>query len=361
MSMRANRAHFSSNALIRNQGLSSIAGLGLLLLAVDSVLTALSFAATDSERALQWYRWRFVPLAFTPGIWLAFSVTYARGNYATFWRRWSLVIGLFCLGVPAVALLFQEALFTATQSGLRIGWAGRAVHVCLVVGATAVLMNLERTFRAAVGLMRWQLKYMVIGLATLFLVRIYTSTQFLIFSVLNPSLDTLNAAALAICSCLGFFSLRRARGFALDLYPSPTLVYRSFAVLLVGGYLFAIGVLAKAIAVFGGSSSFSFQAFVLLLALVLLGVLTLSDRVRLWVKRFVSQHLRKPVYDVRKLWRTFSEATAGRVEEGDLCRVAVRWITETFEVLAVTIWLVPQRGGPLAFGASTALGDKDAD
>jgi putative PEP-CTERM system histidine kinase len=202
---------------------------------------------------------------------------------------------------------------------------------------------------------------MIIGLATLFLVRIYTSTQFLIFSVVNPALDTLNAAALAICAVLGFFSLRRARGFALDLYPSPTLVYRSFAVLLVGGYLFAIGVLAKAIAMFGGSSSFSFQAFLLLIALVILGLLSLSDRVRLSVKRFVSQHLRKPVYDVRKLWRTFSEATAGRVEEADLCRVAVKWIAETFEVLSVTIWLVPQRGGPLAFGASTALSEKEAE
>jgi putative PEP-CTERM system histidine kinase len=335
--------------------------LGLVLLAVDSAFTALSFAATDPEQALRWYRWRFIPLAFTPGIWLAFSVTYARGNFESFWRRWLPIIAVLCMAVPAVALLFQDELFSQTKTGLHLGGAGRVVHVCLVVGATAVLMNVERTFRAAVGLMRWQLKFMVIGLATLFLVRIYTSTQFLIFSVINPALDTLNAAALAICCVLGFVSLRRARGFALDLYPSPTLVYRSFAVLLVGGYLFAIGVLAKAIAIFGGSSSFSFQAFLLLIALVLLGLLSFSDRVRLTVKRFVSQHLRKPVYDVRKLWRTFSEATAGRVEEGDLCRVAVRWLSETFEVLSATIWLVPQRGGPLLFGASTALSEKDAD
>jgi hypothetical protein len=147
---------------------------GLILLGVDAAFGALSLSASDSAAALRWYRWRMVALAFTPGVWLAFSVTYARGNYPAFLRRWMPAVIALLVIVPAIALVFHRDLLHATDRAWRLGNAGRVIHVFLVMGAAAVLMNVERTFRAAVGLMRWQLKFMVIGLATLFLVRVYT-------------------------------------------------------------------------------------------------------------------------------------------------------------------------------------------
>jgi putative PEP-CTERM system histidine kinase len=335
---------------------------GLVLLALDSIFGALSATALDSDATQRWYQWRFIVLAFTPSAWLAFSVTYARGNYTAFWRRWLPAVVLLAIALPAVAILFRENLFDSTApSGWRLGNAGRVLHVFLVLSAAVVLMNVERTFRAAVGLMRWQLKFMVIGVATLFLTRVYTSTEFLIFASVKPSLDTLNGLALIVCAAMGFVSQTRAKGFMLELYPSPTLLYRSFAVMLIGGYLLAIGFLAKLIAYFGTSTNFSLQAFLLLLAAVVLGLLSLSDRVRLHVKRFVSLHLKRPVYDVRKIWSLFSSATAGHMDENQLCRATVNWVAETFDVLSVTIWLMPQRDGTLAFGASTSLSDSDAE
>jgi putative PEP-CTERM system histidine kinase len=346
-------------------GISTLAFVaGLLLLALDSVFGALSLAALtrpDNELARQWYRWRFVALAFTPGVWLAFSVTFARGNSTSFLRRWMPAIVALLVLVPALALWRQKDLFNTGVSAWHLGYAGSIVHVFLVLGAAAVLMNVERTFRAAVGLMRWQLKFMVIGLATLFLVRVYTSTEFLIFSSVNPARDTLNAVALIICAAMGFVAERRAKSFMLELYPSPTLLYRSLAIMLVGGYLLAVGFLAKVLEHFGVGRNFSFQAFVLLAALVLLGLLSLSDRVRLQVKRFVSLHLRRPVYDVQKIWRRFSGATAGHMDENELCRATVNWVAETFDVLSVTLWLVPQRNSALVFGASTSLAESEAE
>src|SRR5688500_11816231 len=110
--------------------------LGLSLLALDCVFAAFSAASSNLDPALKYYRWRFLPLAFTPGIWLAFSVTYARGNYAAFWRRWLPVIVFLCVAVPAVAIFFQDELFEETASGLRLRTGGRIVHVFLVIGAT---------------------------------------------------------------------------------------------------------------------------------------------------------------------------------------------------------------------------------
>jgi putative PEP-CTERM system histidine kinase len=326
---------------------------GLFLFGADSVLGALSVSSSTFDQSSQLHRWRFLPLAFSPGVWLTFAVSYAHGNYNVVLKRW--VPGILALLItPAAALLFYERLFVAAETGFRLGAAGRVIHVLLVLGATAVLMNVERTFRASVGVIRWQFKFTAIGLAALFLTRIYTSTQSLIYSSVDPALDTFNGLALALCSILILVSLARAKRSVFDIYPSPILVYRSFAVLLVGAYLLVIGLLANAAAFWGVRKIFPFQAFVLLIALVLLGILLVSDRVRLQMKRFISRHLRRPVHDVRKIWRTFSEALAGHVDEKELCRATVKWVAETFDTLSVSIWLLPQRNGPLAFGASTA-------
>jgi putative PEP-CTERM system histidine kinase len=323
---------------------------GLLLFAADSALGALSSSALTLGESWRLHRWRFLPLALSPAVWLTFAVSYAQTNHKAVLKRWAL--GIACLLIiPTVALLFQEELFIPVLTGYRLSAAGRVIHVLLVLGATAVLMNVERTFRASVGVIRWQFKFTAIGLAALFLTRIYTSTQWLIYSSIDPSLDTFNALALALCAILILLSLARAKRSVFDIYPSPILVYRSFAVLLVGAYLLVIGLLANASAFWGIRKAFPFQAFVLLVALVLLGIVLVSDRARLQMKRFVGRHLRRPVHDVRKIWRTFSEALAGQVEEKQLCRATVKWVSETFDALSVSIWL--QRGGSLALGGST--------
>ena len=138
--------------------------------------------------------------------------------------------------LPAVAVIWQEQLVAATENGIRLLPAGRVVHVALVLTATAVLMNVERTFRTSVGMMRWQMKFIVIGVAVLMLTRVYTSTQALLFSAAALPLDRLNAAAIGICSVLGLISIKRAHGFMLDLYPASAVPFRSFTLMVVGGY-----------------------------------------------------------------------------------------------------------------------------
>jgi len=58
-------------------------------------------------------------------------------------------------------------------------------------------MNLERTFRASVGTMRWRIKYMMVGLAVLFGAKIYFCSQVLLYSAINLSLVTITATGLS--------------------------------------------------------------------------------------------------------------------------------------------------------------------
>ena len=136
--------------------------------------------------------------------------------------------------------------------------------------------------------------------------------------------------------------------------------HNSLTVLLAGAYLLIVGVFAKVVAFLGGDATFAFKAFVLLVALVLLTVLLLSDRVRLHTRRFVSRHFQRPLYDYRSVWRKFTEETASCVKQTELCQATVKLVADIFQALSVTIWLVDDKRENFVFAASTFLSETTA-
>jgi putative PEP-CTERM system histidine kinase len=119
--------------------------------------------------------------------------------------------------------------------------------------------------------------------------------------------------------------------------------------------------LAEVVVLLGVDIGLPAKAFVLLVAVVGLSVLLFSERSRQRLKRFVSRHFRRPFHDYRQVWASFTERTTSLVEEAALCRTAVHWLSETFQVLSVTVWLTNERKDRLLFGASTALSEAIGD
>src|SRR5262249_36501639 len=108
-----------------------------------------------------------------------------------------------------------------------------------------VLMNLERTLRACVGTMRWRIKFMVLGLGLLFAVRIYTSSQCLLYSAAEVPLQTVDGIALVLACALMGRSLLREGLVNVDVYPSKASLTSSLTILRAGFYLLLVGRLAK--------------------------------------------------------------------------------------------------------------------
>jgi putative PEP-CTERM system histidine kinase len=146
----------------------------------------------------------------------------------------------------------------------------------------------------------------------------------------------------------------------MDVHPSHSVLQGSVTILLVGLYLLLVGVLAKVVAYLGGDSSFAAKALVVLVLLVLLAVLLQSDRVRLYLGRFVSRHFQRPLHDYRAVWRKFTEGTASRVEQADYCRAVVRLVADIFQTLSVAIWVAGDRREKITLGASTGLSERQA-
>ena len=338
---------------------------GMAVLAAERFCLGLSEDGLLPDTVAYWQGWGFCIRSLLPAIWLAFSLTYSRGNYRQFLVKWRYGL-LACFLVPvALAVGFPSELVMLrpdTRGGLLLGLGTPGVLMTLVLLLTAVLvvMNLEATFRATVGTMRWRIKFMVLGLGVLFAVRAYTSSQLLLFRSVHRPLEELDSGALILASLLILRSLIRTGHFEVSVFPSQSVLHNSLTIFLAGAYLIIVGVLAKLVAFLGGGASFERKAFLVLASLVLLTVILLSDRVRLYTKRFVSRHFQRPLYDYRTVWRTFAESTAKCVEQADLCSQVVKLISEIFQALSVSIWLVDEKKEKIAFGASTSISRTDA-
>jgi putative PEP-CTERM system histidine kinase len=333
---------------------------GMLLLGIESLLSGLSLDALLPDEKLRWQLRRLMASSILPGMWLTFSVTYSRGNYREFLTRWRWALAAAFFVPPVIVLGFANDLVVAiaqTPKGawcFGLGHAGIAAKMCFLVSAVVVLANLERTFRAAVGTMRWRIKFMILGLGLLFAVRIYTSSQTLVFRGIDLSLAPLNSGALLVACALILLSLLRAGPDDVSLYPSHSVIHKSLTVGVAGAYLLIVGVFAKIVAFLGGDAAFQVKAFLVLLALVVLAMALVSDRVRLVTKRFVSRHFQRPIYDYRAIWKSFTEATAQCVEPNTLCSAVAKLASDTFQALSVSVWLVNERR-ELVLAASTSL------
>ena len=340
---------------------------GMAVLAIESIFNGLSLNTTSVEEMVYWQDWGLISLSFLPGIWLLFSLSYGRGNYREFLDKWRIFLVLaFLLPVGLVVLFQRKLIVSADQNNaghwiFALGIPGIVLNLLFLLGAVLMLINLERTFRASVGMMRWRIKFMVLGLGVLFVVRACIGSQVHLFHAINLSWQTVNSGALLVACLLILRSLFRVGHFDLDIYPSHSMLQGSLTALLAGIYLLVIGVFAKVVTFGGGDAAFTLKAFAVLTALVLLTILLLSDRVRVHTSRFISRNFQRPSYDYRTVWRKFTEGTAACVTQKELCQASVKLTAEIFQVLSVTMWLVDEKKEQLVFAASTFLSETRAE
>ncbi len=340
---------------------------GMVFLAADSLLIHFSLQAETFDVFIRWRAFRHVAVACLPLPWLLFAVSYSRGNHSHYVQKARSLLLLAALA-PVIPIVWFSEIMTVVDNSdpawngvIVLGWPAKVINGLLVASAVLIVMNLERTYRAAVGVMLWRIKFVVLGLGLLFAVRIYTSSQAILYSVFNPALESFNAGALLLACVLMSISALRAGLFNADIYPSQTVIFRSLTVFIAGLYLVMIGLLANIVTWLGGDPAFPLKAFFILLSLVALGCVLASARLRLVARRFVSRHFDRPLYDYREIWRKFTERTASMTDEISLCRQSVGLVSETLDVLSVTIWLTNEQQSQFVFGASTSVQDEKAD
>ena len=336
-------------------------GVGMILLGLEAFVLGRSFDSITPDRILYWQNWRLTTLMFIPGVWLLFSLVYSRGNSRDFLRSWR-GIWVGSLLVPILLGIWTGGHFlTEAREGvepyqwhLKLNSAGRLLMVLVLTSSILALMNLERTFRASVGTMRWRIKFMILGLAVLLCIHIFTSSQCLLYGHVNFLLSGLNLISLLMAILLMSVSVWRVGLHSQDVYPSQSLLNYSLTGILVGFYLLLVGVLAKVVTLWGGDAAFPLKMFFVLLALVALTILMLSERARQRGRRFISRHLRRPHYDYRLAWTQFTNQTSSLTDLNQFSRVVVKWISDTLGILSINVLVLDESRGRFVLAASSA-------
>lgn len=342
--------------------------LGMLVLALREACVALGAWGTPPLAGLRWPQLGWVMHILLPGSWLLFSLTFARSNDCDFLRKWKWVI-VAAIALPLVVLgVFRQAIFLlpaamayATEPSLSLGRAGSALCIFGIVMAVVILVNLEASLRAARGTKRAQIKFMILGVGTLFAVYIYTTNQAMLFATVSPIMQPLNSFAAVLATLLISVSLARHRLGSVHVSLSPTTLANSFSVLFVGMYLLVVGVMARIISAYGSGQLLPLGAFFVFVALVGLAVVLLSDRVRQRFKHFLGRHVYQARHDYRQGWMTFAERTASVVDVEELCAVVTKMVSETLMVADVTIWLWQDEATKkVRLGGSTVFSEEQA-
>ncbi len=337
---------------------------GMIVFAVEAALNGLSLKASWPEEVARWQAWRLVAAAFVPVCWLLFSLSFGRVSYKEILSKWKWYI-IAISGIPIVlAISLGHSFFRRmpvpdefSYWSIPLGWSGYLFHFFLLLSVVLILMNLERTLRNSTGSIRWQIKFMILGLGGIFAVRIYTLSQALLYRSMEMSLEVFNAAAIILCGFLIIWSLFRLRLLIVDIYLSPSFIYNSITVVVVGIYLIAVGVLAKLISYLKISHPYLIEALFVFLGLFGLAVILLSSRLRELIRRFVSLHFKRPKYDYRTVWTSFTSRTASLTGIKEICGAVTKMVSDTFGVPCVAIWLHEEIQENLTLGGATVFSE----
>ena len=183
-------------------------------------------------------------------------------------------------------------------------------RVLVAVGALVLLHNL---YAGASAPSRKLLKWSAAALAAMWAYHLNLYTIAWFTGALPPELAALRglvAAAIALLLALG----ANARAGDLRLLPSRAVAFQSLSLLLIGGYLLAMMLIARSLSLLGGDLGRLMQVGFVVVAAVAALLWLPSKRLRGWLRVTVIKHLFQHRYDYRAEWLRFTR-TIGRAGE----------------------------------------------
>ena len=152
-------------------------------------------------------------------------------------------------GFGAAVIGFPNALMTTVAETGEVAFQrpwGRVIWGFILVALVLALSELEHMLRASRDPLRYQIKFVVIGVGGMAGVAIAQAAHVLLFSVWQPEYVWMGAIAVFISIGLVVIGLRRwgTEDLSQKLHVSHQVLYTSFTFLIVGFYLIGVGVLA---------------------------------------------------------------------------------------------------------------------
>lgn len=286
-----------------------------------------------------WWLARFLD-AIRLGVWLAFlllllkagrnSDAAATGPASLAWPQ-----TILCALLLGSAILPQSPPWLDTPAG---EWPVGAFVALLSTSVFGLVLS-EQLYRRTPENGRWAIKPLLIGLSGMFAFDLLTYSGAILFSRIDPAMWAARGIAHALVMIFVALATKRNTAWTIDWHVSRGVVFHSTALFVAGIYLLIVAAAGYWVRLFGGGWGETLQIAFVFAALLCLGALALSGRLRAWLKVFISKHFFSFRYEYRGEWLRFTRALGTPAQGVRLYEQVVRALADLVESIGGAIWL----------------------
>lgn len=240
------------------------------------------------------------------------------------------IVALVLVQLLQLVVLWMELSLGSTEEVAKAAFDARVLIDMLV--AISALMLLHNLYAGAASAMRPVLRWTGMALTGIFAYDLNLHTLAYLGGAMPEFLRDMRgllAGGMAVIFALGM----NAAGPRVQFSPSRTVTFRTLSLLLIGGYLAGMVLIAKSLGLLGGDVARASQAVFVVAAIIAAGLALPSPRLRGWLRVTVTKHLFQHRYDYRQEWlrftRTIGRGTAGGASLEERVVKALADITES--------------------------------
>jgi len=250
-------------------------------------------------------------------------------------RRWIPIISITSLILTLGATVYLE--YFALDM-----WAVTKTYYHSIVNLSLSLVGLmltEQLFRNSRLEKRWSIKYLFLGLLTLFGYDFLLYADATLFKMLDENLWLARGYVSSIATPLLAIAAARNRKWSVDVFVSRKLVFYSASLMGAGLYLLVMAAAGYYIQRYGGDWGDVFRTVFMFVAVILLVLLLFSDTLRAYIKLNLSKHFFRYKYDYREEWLKLTEKMSQSAIGSDLHKLVIRSLADIMECSGGMLWL----------------------
>lgn len=182
--------------------------------------------------------------------------------------------------------------------------------------ALMVLILLEQIYRNAAMQARWSLRYLVLGIGSVYAFDLFMYAEANMLRTLAADTWQARGFVNALLLPLVLISARRNPEWQLDVFVSRQVTFYTGAIIGVGAYALLMALGGYLALKLGGRWGIALQTTFLAVAAVLLLALVFSSSIRRSARVFFSKHFYRNKYDYRVEWLRFVKTLSVAAPEG---------------------------------------------
>jgi putative PEP-CTERM system histidine kinase len=234
----------------------------------------------------------------------------------------------------------------------KLALFGRFEEIIQLLSTVGVLTGLEFALRTSKGATRWRIKYLVLGLGGIFLVRFYLLSHILLFQVLFGVYLVSEAATVFVGNLVIGASLLRNGLLGIEFTVSRLVLYRSVVVGVLGLYLFVAGAMGWLLSWLGIPDLLFWSLLVVFASAMGLAMVMMSEDVRWRIKRFIGTHFYRSKYDYREQWTRFTKRLGSIVTLEELTPQLLGAVIEAVGATRGALYLADDHEGQQHFAGA---------